>query len=161
MNFFRHGIFRWLLIGAVLYWPLAYVQADITRVGLDGVAVMLAIALAIMLGTDILPIFANGGKDRRAQGYLGIFLICLGFSLLRTWGIMSRLSSFPNWMLYSPISGFFIYLQAAGLGCLFFSFDTIEEPEQRLSTKWLIIIVGALGLLIGLVLGHFPFDDLN
>lgn len=142
----------WSVFAAAIYWlSVGAVGTDWTRNGVAGLAIIIAMATFLRY----LPIAWDKYRTNQTAGewrmLMGLELFWLGFAARETWLLAIRMDGRPQWMVDSPINGFFAFwILCAGLLC----FSARDEDITRVPHQngYIIAASALLGLLVGMLL---------
>lgn len=148
---------RTVLIATVLiiaYWPVALLYSGPGMFELlNGVLLGIATAVIIAYTPEAIRAAVKPSPDSTDQLIMGIVLTWFATLLYRGWGIWSRATGFPEWMRYSPIAGFLLYLFILG-GILHITApNSLNDRVPTLAWIRVGLAIGFGAFAAGLVVG--------
>lgn len=149
MSLLRNGAF-WILASAIgLFWfSDLVIGTDLNRDVVDLLGIVFCSAMAIRLLPDAIDRFQRGGYQRNWQLLMSNMLFFSGWALFSAWAFMVRGLGRPEWMMDSPLNGFFRFWILGASVLAFFS--TADMPAPLPASKIYYITIGlAAGVLIG------------
>ncbi|MCX5495800.1 hypothetical protein OSH11_13885 [Kaistia dalseonensis] len=140
-----------LLIG---YWPVALLFSGPGLIEvLNGALLGVSTAVLIAYLPEALRAAAKPRLDKTDQLILGIVVTWIGTDLFRAWGIYSRVAGFPEWMRYSPMLGFLIYLFILGGVLHITAPNSIADHVPRAAWIRVGAAIGVGAFIAGLIVG--------
>ncbi|WP_073051397.1 hypothetical protein [Kaistia soli] len=140
-----------LLIG---YWPVAWLFSGPGFIELLN-SILLGVSTAVMISyaPEAIRAATHARPDKTDQLILGIVVTWLATILFRGWGIWSRATGFPEWMRYSPMFGFMIFLFILGGVLHITAPNTIDDRVPRRAWMRVGLAIGAGAFIAGMIVG--------
>lgn len=138
-----------------LFWLMvAVLGTPLTRDSVDWAGMIMGTILAARLLPDAIDRFKRGGGKSGWKLLLGNVAILLGWVAFCAWTYIVRDEGRPQWMIESPLNGFFKFWILGGIVLSYFGTSTPNQvmPPSRVY----YIVVGVIaGLLAGVSIGRF------
>ncbi len=139
----------WTVVAAALYWlSVAALDTDTTRniVASGGIAIALANVFRYL--PKAWEKYRGGTNEGEWRLLMGLELFWLGFGAREAWLLAVRLDGRPQWMVDSPINGFFAYwILCAGLLCFSAASEPLPAPSRQ--NTYVILAVAIASALCG------------
>jgi hypothetical protein len=149
MEFLRNSALWVLLTAAAAYWLAVFALGpDRARDAVDIIAMVVGIALCFRLAPHAIDRFLRGGKLREWQVTMGMALFWASVVATALWGFTARFEGRPQWMIDSPINGFFRYW-TMGSGLLFLSALSSAPTGNGNMKLYYVILAFCCGVLVG------------
>ncbi len=147
----------WIATSAVgLYWLAVWaLGADLARDAVDWASIFMGVILAGHLLPDAYDRFTRGASRSGWQLLLGNVLWLLGWVCFCAWTYSTRALDRPEWMVLSPLNGFFKFWILGGIVLSYFA-TTGELHTFRNPGRLYYVVVGLIaGILIGVAAARF------
>lgn len=140
----------WILTGSVIfYWLVVFLIGPArARDATDLISMVVSASLVLTLAPHAINRLMQGGSRREWKVIIGMALFWASVFAIAAWGFAVRFYDRPDWMVESPLNGFFRYW-TLGSGLLMLSAlsDNVHEADEvRL---YMIVAIFGLGVLTG------------
>ena len=145
-----------VLLSAIgLYWlSVLILGTPLARDSVDIASIIMGAILAARLFVPALVSFRRGGSKSGWKLLLGNVAILLGWVVFCSWTYVVRSEGRPDWMVESPLNGFWKFWILGGIVLSYFG---THEPSPDLPPhRVYYIVVGVVcGVLIGIAITRF------
>lgn len=142
----------WTLVAVGLYWlSVLALETEPTRNLVAGGGIAIALANVLRYLPKAWEKYRTGASAGEWRLLMGLELFWLGFGAREAWLLAVRLDNRPQWMVDSPLNGFFAYwILCAGLLC--FSAASDPLPASPRQNVYVIVAVSLASALAGALL---------
>lgn len=150
MRLARNSAFLVLVSAVAIYWAAVWVLGtDLARDSVDMTSIFMGIIVALRLLPDAWDRFSKGGGKPGWQLLMGNVLWLLGWVCFCTWTYILRNEGRPEWMVQSPVNGFFKFWILGGIVLSHFATQG-EVPPFMTPTR---VYYTAVGVVVGILIG--------
>lgn len=163
MTITKTRVFLLFAFATALYWVPALILPDQTVVAVGSVFLVLSCLVSFRLAPDIMDIVLRGRTDGMSWQAMvakaGLYTLTTSYACARFWSLIVRANGFPDYLIHSPVGGYFSFLMGIGMLGIFYGFSSVGEIQPKLSPRGVILAAVATGIVIGIVISHIPIPD--